>query len=114
MNQEIINSVDEWLYGKHPSTLPGLHSYWENAYHHRDDKEEKFDVFMTFYQSFARIASQSLSITSGCRFTAIWKVSTHFLIILLGRYLKILVFSELFSNSINLSGYLDVFLQCFR
>ena len=74
VNQGIINLVDDWLYGKLPETLPGLNSYWENAYHHKDDKDEKYDIFMTFYQSFARIAAQSLSITSGCRFTAIWKV----------------------------------------
>lgn len=50
-----------------------MNHYWENIYNHKDDKDEKFDIYMTFYQSFARIAAQSLSLVSGCRFTAIWK-----------------------------------------
>lgn len=72
VNNEIINLLDHWLYGK-PKNNAGLHQYWENFYHHKSDKIEKFDIFMTFFQSFGQIASKALSISSGCRYIPIWK-----------------------------------------
>ena len=73
INQEIINMVDEWLYGTHPENMPGRLSYWENFYHSKTDPVEKFDIYLTFLSSFARIASNALSLSSGCRYTPIWK-----------------------------------------
>lgn len=73
INQEIINMVDEWLYGTYPENMPGRLSYWENFYHSKTDPVEKFDIYLTFLSSFARIASNALSLSSGCRYTPIWK-----------------------------------------
>ena len=64
--------LDEWLYGT-PDDLRALDSYWENVYYSKIDNHEKFDVYMTFFQSFTRVAYKNLSLSSGCRFTPIWK-----------------------------------------
>ena len=65
--------LDAWLYGEQPKDLPGLQSYWENFYHQLDDNIVKYDVHMTFFQSFTRQATKKLTNAAGCRFTPIWK-----------------------------------------
>ncbi|XP_065659775.1 xylosyltransferase 1 isoform X2 [Hydra vulgaris] len=72
INQEIINMLDQWLYGE-LHDLKALNSYWENLYDEKTDKVAHFDIPITFLQSFARIASKSLSESSNCRYTPIWK-----------------------------------------
>ena len=73
INQEIINLLDQWLYGELQQDYKGLNSYWESLYDEKIDKVSKFDIPMTFLQSFGRIASKSLSELSHCRYTPIWK-----------------------------------------
>lgn len=70
--------VDEWLYGTYPENMPGRLSYWENFYHSKTDPVEKYDIYLTFLSSFARIASNALSLSSGCRYTPIWKPTEGF------------------------------------
>lgn len=66
--------LDEWLYGKPTVPLVSRDKYWENFYSYKDDNDTKFDVYMSFLQSFARLTANSLSSESGCRFLPIWKV----------------------------------------
>jgi len=73
VNQEIINMLHTWLYGEQPKDMPGLHSYWENVYNEIDDDVNKYDVYMTFYQSFARQVTKRLAEKSEYRVSPIWK-----------------------------------------
>ena len=73
VNQEIINMLHTWLYGEQPKDMPGLHSYWENVYNEIDDGVNKYDVYMTFYQSFARQVTKRLAEKSVYRVSPIWK-----------------------------------------
>lgn len=53
--------------------MPGLHSYWESVYNELDDDVKKCDVYMTFYQSFARRVTRELAEKSKHRISPIWK-----------------------------------------
>ena len=65
--------LDGWLYGEYPKDMPGLHSYWENVYNELDDDIKSYDVYMTFYQSFARQVTKGLSEKFNHRISPIWK-----------------------------------------
>ena len=61
VNQEVINELDGWLYGEYPSDTKGLQYYWENLYHYDDNITITSDGYLTFFYSFARIATKLLS-----------------------------------------------------
>lgn len=65
--------MDDWLYGPSSKDLPGRHSYWESVYNEKDDDVTKYDVYMTFYQSFARQMTRRLAEKSKHRISPIWK-----------------------------------------
>ena len=65
--------LDAWLYGKTPKDLQGMQSYWESFYNEIDDNVNKFDVYMTFFQSFARQSTKNLTKESNHRVSPIWK-----------------------------------------
>ena len=65
--------MDAWLYGETPKNMPGFHSYWESVYNELDDDISKYDVYMTFYQSFARQITKRLTEKSNHRVSSIWK-----------------------------------------
>ncbi|EDO36835.1 predicted protein, partial [Nematostella vectensis] len=60
VNQEVINQLDEWLYGKYPQGTPGWDYYWENLYHHEDTLTRTSDPFLSFFHSFPRVAIKRL------------------------------------------------------
>lgn len=74
VNQRIINLLDDWLYGGQSNISHD--TYWENFYHFRDDNMTKFDVQLTFLQSFARITAHTLSLNNSvdCSYVPVWKV----------------------------------------
>lgn len=65
--------LDSWLYGESPTDMPGLHSYWESSYNEKDDDIAKYDVQMTFYQSFARHVTRKMAAEANCLISPIWK-----------------------------------------
>ena len=65
--------MDDWLFGERPKDMLGLHSYWENCYNEKDDDINKYDVQMTFYQSFARQITKRLSVQFNSLVSPIWK-----------------------------------------
>ena len=71
MNQEIINLLDERLYGM--TIEESRDHYWENFYHYRHDNGTKYDMVLTALQSFSRIASQQQFISDECQFFPIWR-----------------------------------------
>ena len=70
VNNEIINQLDEWMFGA--KLLLARNSYWENFYHSSHDKGSKYDITLTFLQSFVRIAAKSLR-NSQCEYYPIWR-----------------------------------------
>ncbi|XP_066924651.1 xylosyltransferase 2-like [Clytia hemisphaerica] len=72
VNQEIINLLDEWLFGKPETPLIARNVYWENVYHSRHDNGSKFDMILTALQSFSRIASKEQTVND-CEFFPIWR-----------------------------------------
>ncbi|XP_067673821.1 xylosyltransferase oxt-like [Haliotis asinina] len=61
VNQEIINSLDVYLFGNFQQDMTGLTSYWQNEYHHLDKIAKVKDAYPTFYQSFVRLGVAELS-----------------------------------------------------
>ncbi|XP_008483938.1 xylosyltransferase oxt [Diaphorina citri] len=55
VNQDIVNRLDQWLYGAYPANLSGLQSYWENIYHHSDLSPPPDDALVSLGTSLARI-----------------------------------------------------------
>ena len=51
---DIINRLDNYLYGTPPDDTPALNSYWENVYHVEDDVEFPYNAKFSTYQSFLR------------------------------------------------------------
>ncbi|XP_050072788.1 xylosyltransferase oxt-like [Anopheles maculipalpis] len=39
-DQTIILMVEEYAFGKYPSNVPNLNAYWQNVYHHEDEKHD--------------------------------------------------------------------------
>uniref|UniRef100_A0A4Y0BMI5 protein xylosyltransferase n=1 Tax=Anopheles funestus TaxID=62324 RepID=A0A4Y0BMI5_ANOFN len=37
-DQTIILTLEEYAFGRYPSNVPNLNAYWENVYHHEDEK----------------------------------------------------------------------------
>lgn len=56
VDQTVVNRLDEWLYGAYPTNLSGLHSYWENIYHHSDLSPPPDDALVTVATSLTRLA----------------------------------------------------------
>ncbi|KAK3090588.1 hypothetical protein FSP39_012916, partial [Pinctada imbricata] len=54
IDQDIINSMDVYMFGKDMRDVRALTDYWQNEYHYLDDKEATNDVYLTFYSSFSR------------------------------------------------------------
>lgn len=54
VNQDVIKTLDEYLYGGYDPSTPGLTSYWENIYHIDDDITTTSSAHYTVYQSFLR------------------------------------------------------------
>lgn len=68
VNQEIINSLDVYLFGHLQQGLVGLSSYWQNEYHLLDAPPKNRDAHLTFYHSYMRMTAESLALTSSaCR-----------------------------------------------
>uniref|UniRef100_A0A8D8WYI1 protein xylosyltransferase n=3 Tax=Cacopsylla melanoneura TaxID=428564 RepID=A0A8D8WYI1_9HEMI len=55
VSQEIVNKLDQWLYGPYPAKLSGLQSYWESIYHSADLSPPPDDALVTMGTSLARI-----------------------------------------------------------
>ncbi|KAK1877276.1 Xylosyltransferase 1 [Dissostichus eleginoides] len=76
VSQEIINQLDSYLFGSHPSGTPGLQAYWENIYEHETDGPASLsDSTLSHYHAFARMGlSRAASSLQGhpndnsCRF----------------------------------------------
>ncbi|XP_041362874.1 xylosyltransferase 2-like [Gigantopelta aegis] len=60
VNQEIINSLDVYLFGRFQQDMVALTSYWQNEYHHLDKKWFPKDAYLTSYHSFARLGLKAL------------------------------------------------------
>ncbi|KAL8569523.1 hypothetical protein ACOMHN_002070 [Nucella lapillus] len=60
VNQEIINSLDVYLFGHLQQGLRALSSYWQNEFHHLDAPPKHKDTQLTFYHSFMRLTSALL------------------------------------------------------
>ena len=65
--------LDAWLYGDRHKNLPGIHRYWESIYNEKDDSIERYDVKMTFFQSFTRQVAKNMTSSSKCLISQIWK-----------------------------------------
>uniref|UniRef100_A0A182LT57 protein xylosyltransferase n=1 Tax=Anopheles culicifacies TaxID=139723 RepID=A0A182LT57_9DIPT len=37
-DQSVILTLEEYVFGKYPSDVPNLNAFWENVYHHEDEK----------------------------------------------------------------------------
>nr|XP_045618170.1 xylosyltransferase oxt-like [Procambarus clarkii] len=61
ISQAIINQVDAWLYTPYYSSTPGLESYWENRYHHKDKLDGGNDAALTLYHAGARLGTRALA-----------------------------------------------------
>ncbi|XP_033944219.1 xylosyltransferase 1-like [Pseudochaenichthys georgianus] len=76
VSQEIINQLDSYLFGSHPSGTPGLQAYWENIYEHETDGPASLsDSTLSHYHAFTRMGlSRAASSLQGhpndnsCRF----------------------------------------------
>ncbi|XP_025094417.1 xylosyltransferase 1-like isoform X3 [Pomacea canaliculata] len=60
VSQEIINSLDVYLFGHLQQGMTGLSSYWQNEYHHLDYQRKSRDGRFTFYHAFMRLTLASL------------------------------------------------------
>nr|KAG5714701.1 hypothetical protein BaRGS_000189 [Batillaria attramentaria] len=86
VNQEIINSLDVYLFGHLQQGLTGLSSYWQNEYHHLDSHPKNKDAHLTLYHSFMRLTTESLTLRqASCRFrplqlleVSLFQESDHF------------------------------------
>eukprot|EP00118_Oscarella_pearsei_P005474 m.25200 g.25200 ORF g.25200 m.25200 type:complete len:818 (+) comp28760_c0_seq2:1204-3657(+) len=57
VNQEVINRLDQWLYGEVDMNTPGLDTYIENLYHIDDTVTKPLDSQLTCWLSFMRLGS---------------------------------------------------------
>ncbi|GAB1609398.1 xylosyltransferase 2-like [Argonauta hians] len=64
VNQDIINSVDTYLFGYNNQGQPGFNSYWQNEYHHLDKNTKVDDAYLTFFHSFIRLSMRHLTDTN--------------------------------------------------
>ncbi|UYV63355.1 XYLT2, partial [Cordylochernes scorpioides] len=68
INQAILNKLEHWITGKKSTqgelyVLPWcpVESYWQNEFHHEDQKTDVDAAYLTAYQSLARLAAQHLA-----------------------------------------------------
>lgn len=61
VNQDIINSMDVYLFGNEMTDVTALTSYWQNEYHHLDHHTGVDDTFLSFYLSFMRLTTTRLA-----------------------------------------------------
>ncbi|KAK6165186.1 hypothetical protein SNE40_023628 [Patella caerulea] len=54
VNQEIINSIDVYLFGDYGQDMTALSNYWQNEFHHLDKNTKTRDAYLTAYHSFMR------------------------------------------------------------
>ncbi|XP_060066628.1 xylosyltransferase 1-like [Ylistrum balloti] len=76
VNQDIINSLDLYLFGRKMSD-----HYWQNEYHHLDYDTKKKDEHHSFYRSFLRRAASDLELQAQCRIIPQKLLEVHLLYI---------------------------------
>ncbi|XP_021352699.1 xylosyltransferase 1-like [Mizuhopecten yessoensis] len=79
VNQEIINSLDIYLFGKTNEEMSD--HYWQNEYHHFDVNTKKKDEHHSFYMSFLRRAAKDLELEAQCRIRPQKLLEVHLLYI---------------------------------
>ncbi|XP_035695528.1 xylosyltransferase 1-like isoform X1 [Branchiostoma floridae] len=60
VNQDVINQLDFFLYNDLTASSPGINSYWESFFHHKDPHDKHTDTYRTHLEAFARMAQLSL------------------------------------------------------
>ncbi|XP_071441320.1 xylosyltransferase oxt [Hetaerina americana] len=60
VSQAIIDRVETWLYGPHPSDIVSIDSYWQNIFHHADLSPAADDTILTVAHSAARLGADTI------------------------------------------------------
>ncbi|ESO83913.1 hypothetical protein LOTGIDRAFT_108419, partial [Lottia gigantea] len=61
VNQEIINSLDVYLFGDFKQDMTALSNYWQNEHHYLDKNTKTKDAYLTGYYSLMRLGLRILS-----------------------------------------------------
>lgn len=64
VNQDIINSLDLYLFKDRPQDMKSYTKYWQNEFHFKDKTSNKTDTLLSFYGSFQRKSLESQKLSS--------------------------------------------------